>query len=390
MKLTLSAFFISSFLSVITLGADAPKNSDPKPQMHALAQEISSLQRFLLSEAEFLKPENEAAIMGNVGAMRKHLKELEGKGGALAEDPVLRTNLNLLERHMSDVSQAMKAGHKPYARYMLQSSLSMCIACHTRGKVQWDFALPGDSPGQNVPPLDRADFLFATRQFDKGRKIFERVVDGYPDNVDGYPGKKITRLQLQHALESLAVYFARVKEDPKAGAKYFKGVSRESWLSDTDQAEFRSWSKYFEAWSKEKAHQPKSASEFLAAAKSALGPDDLKTAGPDRNDFYIRRLRATALLHGALEAPGDAHSPPKGEALYLLGRIYQRLNHQFFFRFGEMYLRACVEEYKQSAIAQRCFGSLEQAVKEGYTGSGGTSIPAEESQELDRLKKIAF
>ena len=367
--------------ALFTLSVAHGAEKDPRPQMHALAQEISALQRYLLSESQFVKPENEKAIQASIDSLGQHVKGLEGKSGPFAQDPARRTNVSLLSRHLTDVSRTFRSGNKPFARYMLQSSLSMCIACHTTGKSQLDFALP-EKEGDQASPLERADFLFATRQFEKGKDLYEKVVDGYPDN-------RVSRIDLQKALNALAVYYVRVKEDPKAGAKYFKVVAKESWLSDNDQKQFAAWAKYLEGWSREKKPALKTEADYLAAAKKLLKGDTLASANEGAGDEYPRRLRASALLHHVLEAPGGA-SPAKGEALLYLGQLYQRLNHHLFFRFGEMYLKACVEEYPKSKVGQECYGALERAVKEGYTGSAGTEIPADEKAELQRWKEKAF
>jgi hypothetical protein len=82
--------------------------------------------------------------------------------------------------------------------------------------------------------------------------------------------------------------------------------------------------------------------------------------------------------------------PPRGRRSIFSGQIYHRIDHHLFFRFGEMYLKACVHEYKKSKTAQSCYQALEQAVIEGYTGSAGTSIPTEEEVELIQLKRLAY
>jgi hypothetical protein len=49
-----------------------------------------------------------------------------------------------------------------------------------------------------------------------------------------------------------------------------------------------------------------------------------------------------------------------------------------------------VREYKGEKVAQDCYRALERSIQEGYTGSSGTKIPADERAELDALKKLAF
>jgi hypothetical protein len=354
--------------------------SDPRPEMHALVQEITSLERYVLSESQFLDPKNDAAIRKSLGTMSSHLGEL-GKG-TFATDPALKANLALLTSHINDADRFFKEGNKSFSRFMLQSSLQMCIACHTRGKVNVDFSVPEDVL-KAATPLDRGDFLFATRQFDKGREAYESVVEGYPANKTG-------PFNLRKAILALAVYYARVKEDPKAGYAYFSNVAARDDLPTYLRKEVKSWSEDFGQWSKEKVKtKPQSESELVAAAKKLLRSDDFSLVGETDRRFHIRRLRASALLHKALEAPGEK-SPAKAEALLYLGQIYHRVQHQLFFRFGEMYLKACINDYPKTRESKDCYLALEQAVTEGYTGSAGTDIPEDEQVELMRLKRLAF
>lgn len=367
--------FLLLFFSLTVWAAD----KDPRPDMHVLAKEIASMEKFLISDQQFNAPENEATIKGSLLKLNLHLKNLETS--AFSQDPALQVNLHLLTNHLNDADKYFKEGNKGFARYMIQSSLSMCIACHTRGKTS-DFALPPVDM-KNASSLDQAEYYFATRQFDLGRKVYEGIVSEYPQN-------KLGPFKLRRALLSLAIYYARVKEAPKEGAKYFKSINTKNFPIYL-QKEVQSWAEDFKAWSSEKNPIKKTAteSELLAQAKKILRSDDLGMIGDNDRKFHIRRLRASAILHKVLEAPGEK-SPVKGEALLYLGQIYHRIAYQLFFRFGEMYLRACIMDYKKTKNSRDCYIALEQAVTEGYTGSAGTSIPEDEEVELSKLKQMAF
>lgn len=368
------------FIALILLSATAfAGSSDPKPEMHLLAQEITSMEKYLISESEFNSAQNESKISGSLEKLNQHMKTLES--GSISQNPALRANLHLLTRHLTDADKYFKDGNKSFSRYMLQSSLSMCIACHTRGKSD-DFVLPSvDLKGASS--MDKAEFYFATRQFNLGK-------EAYMDMVSNYPRNKIGPYQLRKALLALAVYYARIKEDPKAGANYFQKITNKDFPIYI-QKEIKAWGEDLKAWSKEKKPSIKSPteSELLAQAKKILTSDDFNLIGDNDRKFHIRRLRATAILHRVLEAPGDK-SPVKGEALLLLGQIYHRVAYQLFFRFGEMYLESCITDYKKTKVARDCYGALEQMVTEGYSGSSGTSIPEDEEVELEQLKRMAF
>lgn len=365
--------FLTLLLSIVSFAAA----NDPRPEMHVLAQEIAGMEKYLISEAEFDAPQNAEKISGSLEKLNQHLKKL-GEG-EFSKDPSLKVNLELLTGHLADASRYFKDGNKAFSRYMIQSSLSMCIACHTRGKSE-DFALP-ELEMKGASAIDKAEFYFATRQFKKGKEVYEKLVEEYPKN-------KVGPYQLRKALLALAVYHARIKADPKSGANYFQRLPTKEFPIYIKK-EVNAWGEDFKAWSKEKKSKANSDLEWLAQAKKLLKSDDFSLVGDIDRKFHIRRLRASALLHRVLESPG-ANSPSKGEALLYLGQIYHRVAYQLFFRFGDMYLKTCVMEYKKSKAGRDCYGALEQIVTEGYSGSSGTSIPEEEELELIQLKRMVF
>jgi hypothetical protein len=370
MSLALALFF-----AFFTHAADT---KDPRPEMQILAQEITAVQKYLLSESRFAAKENEEAIKKSLSSITTHINGM--KSGAFANDPALKVNLDLLNSHMSDANQAFNEGKKSFARYMLQSSVQMCIACHTRHKT-YDFALPDADLG-DISDADKAQYFFATRQFEKGKALHEKI-------ISGFPGSGASIQQVRNSLLSLAVFYARIKSDPLSASAYFDKQAKRSDLPKYLSKEIVAWNKEFSSWAGEKKKALKTDAEKMTEAKRLLRKDDFNLVGDSDRSFHVRRLRASALLHEVLEAPGEK-SPRKGEALYYLGQIYQRISHIIFFRFGEMYLEACVREYSKTSTARDCYVALEQAVSEGYTGSSGTDIPDNEQVRLMQLKRLAY
>lgn len=367
------------FLAFVWPLAVFAEGKDPRADMHVLAQEISALQKYMLSETSFADPKNAEGIRKSLQKMNEHTKKISES--AFPANAVLKANAALLASHLADTERLFESGNKAFSRYMLQSSMQMCIACHTREK-SLDFALP-PLETQSLPPLDRANYFFATRQFDQGSAAFREIVAAYPQNQLSTP-------QLRSALMALVVYYARVKEDPAEAAKYFGKVAERQDLPGYLRSELKAWAGDFLAWSKEKEKAPPVTElELLGRARQLLASDDFSLIGDSDRRFHVRRLRASALLHRLLEVPGGP-SPLKAQATLLLGQIYQRISYNLFFRFGEMYLKACVREYKKTKVARDCYDALEQAVSEGYTGSSGTNIPEEAQVELFQLKRLAY
>ena len=367
---------------LVTFGGIAKaEEQDPRPDMHVLASEITALEKFMVSDAEFSSSANEAQITGSLEKITVHLGRLAI--GSFSGDPALKVNLSLLQQHLKDADRAFREKNKPFARYMLQSSLQMCIACHTRKKTP-DF-VQADISDKNIEPAEYAESLFATRQFQKGKEIYEKVVAGFPENKAGQPN-------LRRALLSLAIYYARVKEDPKGGQVYFLEVSKKEKIPSYVREESAAWSKECGIWAKAgggKADEKLTDVELLNRAKKILRNDVFSLISDMGRSFHVRRLRASAILHKVLESSGGK-SPMKAEALLYLGQIYPRLSSNLFFRFGDMYLKACITEYPKTSVARSCYVALELSVTEGFTGTAGTDIPDEEQVELFRLKRLAY
>jgi hypothetical protein len=98
-------------------------------------------------------------------------------------------------------------------------------------------------------------------------------------------------------------------------------------------------------------------------------------------------LRASAVLHELL---GLA---PKGElaskALYLAGLTYDVLNDYGIKDFSGFYYRSCIRTTPHTELAKECYRRYEEGVYFGYTGSGGTYIPADVRARLNELELLS-
>lgn len=371
------------FLTIGVAGAEE-KKGDPRPEMQLLLQDIKALEVYLVSEKDFIDPKNESAIDERLKHMSKHIAGMQGKN--FKNDPALQMNINMLNRHMEDTKQFFENKNKPFARFMLRSALQMCIGCHTRMNSGVELDFPSDSKLSMGPDtaFERAEFYFATRQFAKAVDVFKQIVDAYPKN-----NEKL--YNLSRSLNNLAIYYARVHQNPKEAADYFTKISKKQALPAYMQKDLSAWAQSFRAWAKigtENEDKKLKDTELLKKAKDLLRKDNFNLVGDSDRKFHIDRLHASALLHKILDMPQN--SMAKGEALYLLGLIYHRVDNSLFFHFDEMYLKACITDYKKTKLAQDCYDALEDVLLDGYTGSGGTNLPNDVELELIKLKKLAY
>ncbi|MCO5143353.1 MAG: hypothetical protein M9962_09715 [Oligoflexia bacterium] len=353
--------------------------SDPRPEMHALAEEITILQKYLFTENSFTALDSRQKVKNSLGAIRGHLESL--KRSDIKDDVAMSINLEMLKQHIQDTSRAVDKGDFLYVKNMVKSSFQMCINCHTR-KSTPDFSWP-ESDMTKMKEIERADYYFATRQFSKGKSIYEDLIESYPKTSSNIS-------DIRNSLLEMAIYFAKVQEDPKEGAVFFTRVTKNKELPVYLVKESDNWAKEFLVWSKEsKSKKDLKPKELLSKGKKLLEGDQFTLVSELGRSFHIRRLRASVLFHKILEDK-SATQQQKGEALYYLGKIYSITSSNLFFRFGELYLKACIQENKKTEIAQKCYVSLESIVIDGYSGSAGTSVPEDEKNELSRLKTMAF
>lgn len=344
----------------------------PDVDMHAVVKEVVALQRYMFSEAEFLSAKNENAIKNSFPLLEKHLGRL--KSEVFQDQPNLKANVSMLSDQISEAAQAFGKGHKSFARYTLVSSLQMCIACHTR-TTNADFVL-ADSEMAGANRLEKADYYFATRQFVKGREIYEQILSD--------PSKKDPAGSIALASLALAVYYAKVKENPKEGGAYFLGLSKNKKFSETQRNRFLAWAEEFQRWAPQKGE-----AVIISDAEAMGQARDLLKKKTEGAAAEIESLRASSLLHKILEGPGET-SPLKAEALLALGKIYEKLDYPLYYRFGDMYLKACISDYKKTKPAQECYKAFHSAVKK-RVGKGGANAPANiEEADLFRWRKIAY
>lgn len=365
----MNVFLFALWLGIPVFASD----QIPDVDMHAMTKEVMALQRYMFSDAEFGASKNEAAIQGSFPILEKHLARLKSK--VFTDQPALRMNASMLWDQISDADQAFKRGDKAYARYVLVSSLQLCVACHTR-TASADFALP-ESEMKGADILDRANYFFATRQFDQGRVLYEQFL--------AKPQKRQAPGLVRSASLALAIYYARVKGDAKGGHEYFTRLANQKNHSLAQRKKFREWASAFGEWAGRTGIEEQAISdrEAMDQARQLLK----QKSGTSADE--IRSLRASALLHTVLEAPGET-SPRKAEALLELGKIYETLDLPIYYRFGDMYLKACISDYKKSKAAENCYQALDSFVKQRIRfGSEGSAASLEEA-ELLNWKKLAY
>jgi len=304
-----------------------------------------------------------------------------GKPTPPESDPTLGFVSGLFERDIKHAYSSLKAGHVDYARAVLRNATTYCIACHSRHDRGPEFpTIEMPKGSEALSPMERAELLAATRQFDKALDEFAEIA-GNEKIASTRPvewGKAV-----RHAL-TLAI---RVKQDPDRALQILKKVSslpnQPSYFKENTVA----WTKSVEEWKVEKNKTPTTEEGlFLETVRLSEAAKQRQTFPLDHS-ADILYLRASLTAHELLtQFPSGKRA---GEGLFLAGNAYDLLQDRLVSPLPDMYYEACVRKSPHSEIAWRCYKRIEQNAFFGWTGSGGSSLPKEIVEKLRELQKLA-
>jgi len=345
--------------------------------MDQFLEQLTALKPFMVSEQKFVDPKNELEIS-------QHLKQFTKAAKTAAHDPALNAenfkfSRAILEKHIADTERTFRLGNKYFARWQLASTASICMTCHTQMRST-------DQTFENFvnhkvfkSEFDQAEFLFATRGFDKAFALYDKLITDYPKN-DASPE------EVERALERQLTYYTRLTRDLSGGLTKFKSYQSNTKLPEFIKRNLSAWVQQLEGLSKQKSLAPKSskAEDILAFAKKNIKS---KVAVFDSsNPKLVTYLYVSGILYEFLNKHPQSAAVP--DVLYWLSFCDRSVNSSFFYSLADLYLRECVTNYPKSPIARKCYKEFEEATIFGFTGSAGTNVPPEVQADLDELKKL--
>jgi hypothetical protein len=374
-----------AFNAMVQAGKDpAPEGkSGEKPNvialMHQFLGHMSALKPFIANEGKMFDPKNDAMIRKELRGLVETARETHYS--PTLQKPGLRFSREVLSGHVQETERMFKKGKKEYARWMLQSTLGICMSCHTQMPATSKSFEVLASVDQFMSPFEQAEFLFATRQFDKALEMYDKVIRQFPKG-------KVGSDQVEDALERQVAYFTRIKRDPKGGKAYLQKALTNEDLPFHARTNIRAWMALFNEWEKEKTPDMKTISEddLRAYVKKSLKPDLWDKMIDASNPRVITYLKISGLLYEYLEHhPNTALTP---EIYFWLAQCDRILNNNFFYSLADLYLKDCVMRFPEHPIASECYKEYEESVIVNHTGSAGTNLTQEAELELKRLKSL--
>lgn len=304
-----------------------------------------------------------------------------GKAFPPEADPTIGFVSGLFERDIKHAYRTLQAGHVDYARAVLRNATAYCIACHTRHDFGPEFPtieMPANSA--SLSPMERAELLAATRQFDKALDEFS-LIAGDPKTATARPA------EWGKAVRNALTLSVRVKQDPDRALKVLTQVGSLPNQPAYFKENIAAWKKSVEEWKVEKSKVINTEEGLFSEAMRLTEAARQMQAYPLDHSADVLYLRASLAAHELLTLY------PKGkrasEALFLVGNAYDLLQDKLVSPLPDMYYEACIRTSPHTEIAKRCYRRIEENVFFGWTGSAGTSLPPDLVELLKSLLKLA-
>lgn len=366
-------------LLALALSAAPPDagRAEVKATMRGNFAALVALQPLLISPTAFADPANAQTLDGSLTLLAR----VQHKPPA-PEEPLPNAIAALFGDALGRARADLAAGRKEEARLRLRGLTSLCMGCHARKPAPADLSDLGKAgEALRLPPVERAQFFAATRQFDAALVLWADLLRDPPKALaDAF-------LQAQVARSAVLVS-VRVKDDPATTLELLQMVRARPELPRLLRESLEAWLKDAQAWKAEGFVAAKKSPQALFERARAL----VKASGAERSmlpgdERLVVLLRASGYLDEALaRAPRAAF---RGEALYLLAVATAAILDADLWDLDELFLEACVRENPHTPLAVKCVDRLADRTLFLYSGSGGTRVPPEEVERLVTLRALA-
>ncbi len=364
---------------------------EPKTWNAQMAKMYASMQELLpmvYSERNFSDPKNYNSILNNTKNMMGLAHSIDQSKMDKVKSPDLDPAVSYLstqfQRHLSHAYASIEAKNMAYGRGLLKSSLSYCMACHSRGNhgPQYDFWGLKPEFANSLTALDKVDFYAATRQYKAAMIELDKILADSKSN-------KAQSLEVEIAARKAIAISVRVFNDPMKANDIVMDISNSKKISPETKTDSEAWKKSISEWFTEinkSTPAPISEAEYLKEMRRLISKAEKIQEFPADSKGDIYYLRATALIHNFFH---DKHtSQAKAEAAYLAGLSYGVLTDIGLWQLQDYYFEFCIREAPKSAVAKKCYKKLEESMQLGYSGSAGLNLPKAVYDYLKELKQL--
>ncbi|MCO6430337.1 MAG: hypothetical protein J5J00_05700 [Deltaproteobacteria bacterium] len=366
--------FFAAAVLLVPFGAHGEDpDGSVRPDMAAVFSAFKDLQKYMASPARFHSAENETEISRLLKTMSTRFHKVERLDSKYAKEPGFASTIKITNDMLDDVKNRFSEGNKEYALWRLRASYSYCVSCHARYELSSEYYDPG-APLTGLNSFEKGEFYMATRQFEKAKDAFLTAVTD--------PALKIKRMD---ALRNWLVIYVRISPDPLEAIHQINKIRNSSNVSQYEDNELKAWLSSLRRWQNESKVQiePLRKAEHLIAQGVALDDSIADAKGA------VELLRGTAILHKLMESRGGEGDRNRARILYLLGLGYSHLPSFFAYELPEVFLEQCIRDYPGTNESKLAFTLYRELISLGYTGSGGTRLPADVQLKLKELYDIS-
>lgn len=359
-------FLIVSFTFVLTLShsTQAQTKEAPPTQMFYFLESIKKLQPYMISEEAFKNPSNEKTIQTELNKLKDAARGLTHE--ERISTPGIKDAALQVQSHLTELANSFPLS-KTYSRYLLRATLDGCASCHAQVKGSDKPLFYFESKDLSGTDLQKAEFLFAIRQYPSALKSYEGVLSS-----------------------------SKIKEQQRTAIQRILAIQLRH------HQDFGSSEKPLQAFIKSHPDNSDIAQPYLAAInnlKSKKIPLIDKDSVRDFEKFasdnclpssnYVQTLFASGLLHDYLDAQRKAHKKIDPAIFYWTGKCDSALQSSSIFTLTHIMFEHCVKAAGNSGLGKKCFQEIEDQILLDFTGSSGMHLPKDQSDKLNSLRKTA-
>ena len=367
---------ISTLLSCSQL--ERKDRTNIKSDMRDAYVATAELYTYVWSTRDFEDDRNHQAISSTLKRLAEDFHNVEKRTPVDAFEPGFRITLEVSQSLLKDALQRFQEGKKDYANWRLRSLSANCISCHSRYEVKSDFI--GTKPLVRERSIEsrkaEADFLFATRQFDKASAGYFRLARSSAELPSAAS-------HMRDALKSWLAVEIRVLSRAANAKTQLTNFAKNYQLAPREESLVRGWIADLEALAKKEITL-----NSLGQTEKLLEPIFRQTQMQANERSLVRVLHSTSFLHQFLLKKPRLEE--RRRATYLLAMGYRHLPIPMFDVFKEFYLEQCIREFPLSKEAQRAYRAYYELIVQLNSGSAGTNLTPEYRTKLKMLKRLAF
>lgn len=381
------AFFLrcGAFLAVAGLATPAsaaPRHGDAttKQTMRSMAEDFKVLLPLVLNRPAFYHGGNDAVIGKHLTSLAHKSNRIAGPNKKLSEVGFVAT-AGEFSQTVNKAERFYKSGQKRQARFLLESSMEYCVACHTQRQGQpnnaFAKAIGISEPSAKLGRLGKPKYFVMTRQFDRAAKAYEQLLSGSASDLEKmtlapYTEYLILRLRVNENIPAAEAFLAKLEKTSPNGTVR-KDIA--DWRKSL--ADIGSW---------------KDRSSLKAAERMIKKASSQKVYPMDSSSLVYYIFASKTLRHlidfGGKPVAGNKGSAKHAKLYHLLGLCENNINR--FNLSAVHYFQKAIELAPHTPLARKAYSEYEDIVVFSFTGSSGTHIPKEQKGRMDRLKKLAF